>query len=483
MIYRDRELIENGITPLLLEKCIAEHQKEIVRYNMLNDYYKGEHKIKQRTFSNSSLPNNKLVCNHAAYISDMAVSYVFGEPISYSGNDIEKLNVIFTEIDEDSHNNELALDIGINGVGYELIYMSDDENPIPKLAVLNPNSTFVVVDTSVEHKPMFAVTYQVKKDINDTVLGYDIYVYTEVQKFHYLTSDISTTVNIKDTDLQDDVEDYYFDDIPIIEYKNNKNETGDFEGVLSLIDAYNLLQSDRVNDKEQLVDAFLVIIGQSLGDNEDEISETVKKLKEEKIVELDADGNAMWLTKQLNEDQVEILKKAIKSDIHEFSKVPDLTDENFVGNSSGIAMKYKLLGFENLGKTKERYFKQGLRKRLKLISNIKSKQAIKLDVNGVDIKFKRCLPIDKETLAKIAQETDGLLSWETRVKEYDSEIDVEKEKEKLDQEKKENIEQQQKAFGSYDFKEGDNNANNNDNSNNDSSDKDVSIGQSGNKNK
>lgn len=314
---------------------------------------------------------------------------------------------------------------------------------------------------------MFAVTYQVKKDINDTVIGYDVYVYTENEKLHYLTSDISSVTTIKETDLvEDDIEEYFFDDVPITEYKNNRDETGDFEKVLSLIDAYNLLQSDRVNDKEQLVDAFLVIIGQSLGDNEGEISETVKKLKEEKIIELDPDGNAMWLTKQLNEDQVEILKKAIKSDIHEFSKVPDLTDENFVGNSSGIAMKYKLIGFENLGKTKERYFKKGLRQRLKLISNIKSKQAIKLDVDEVDIKFKRCLPIDKELLAKIAQETENLLSWETRVKEYDSEIDVKEEKKRLDSEKEENMQREQKAFGSYDFKEGDNNANNKDNSNN-----------------
>ena len=484
MIYRDRELIENGITSLLLEKCIAEHQKQISRYNMLNNYYEGEHKIKQRTFSNSSLPNNKIVCNHTAYISDMAVSYVFGEPIIYSGKDTEELNKIYTKIDEDSHNNELALDISIYGKGFELIYMSNDTVPVPKLAVLNPNSTFVVADTSVEHKVMFAVTYQVKKDINDTVIGYDVYVYTENEKLHYLTSDISSITTIKETDLvEEDAEEYFFDDVPIIEYKNNRDETGDFEKVLSLIDAYNLLQSDRVNDKEQLVDAFLVIIGQSLGDTEGEISETIRKLKEEKIIELDDEGNAMWLTKQLNEDQVEILKKAIKSDIHEFSKVPDLTDENFVGNSSGIAIKYKLIGFENLGKTKERYFKKGLRQRLKLISNIKSKQAIKLDVDEVDIKFKRCLPIDKESLAQISQNTENLLSWETRVKEYDSEIDVEGEKQRLDSEKEENMQREQKAFGSYDFKEGDNNVNsNNDNSNSDSYDKDVTTRKQGSKN-
>lgn len=479
MIYRDRDLIENGITPLLLEKCITQHQLEMHRYAKLKRYYDGEHDIKKRTFTNDSLPNNKLVCNHASYITDMAVSYVFGEPISYTGKDTEKLNEIFTQIDEDSHNNELALDVSIFGRGFELVYMSDEETPTPKLAVLNPNSTFVVADTSVEHKPMFAVTYQVKKDINDTITGYDVFVYTDKEKIHYRTSDISAAVNITETDLIETKE-YYFDDIPIIEYKNNKDETGDFEKVIPLIDAYNLLQSDRVNDKEQLVDAFLVVIGQGLGDTDDEVTKTVNKLKEEKIIELDEGGDAKWLVKSLSEDQVEILKKAIKDDIHEFSKVPCLTDENFVGNSSGVAMKYKLLGLENLGKTKERYFKQGLRQRLKLMSNVKNKQAIKLDINAIDIKFKRCLPVDNELLARIAQETDGFLSWETRVKEYNPEIDVEEEKKRLEEEKKKNIEQQQQAFGSYDFKNGDDTDvnNTNDNSNSDSSNKnDTNRGQ------
>ena len=45
------------------------------------------------------------------------------------------------------------------------------------------------------------------------------------------------------------------------EYWNNARETGDFERVLPLIDAYDILQSDRVNDKQQFADALLVLTG------------------------------------------------------------------------------------------------------------------------------------------------------------------------------------------------------------------------------
>ena len=249
------------------------------------------------------------------------------------------------------------------------------------------------------------------------------------------------------------VEEHFFGGVPVIEYQNNKKIRGDYEGVITLIDAYNLLQSDRVNDKEQMVDALLAVIGASLGDTQDEQVETARLLKEMKIIELSEGGDAKWLVKGLNEEQIEVLKKSLKDDIHEFSKVPCLTDENFVGNTSGVAMKYKLLGFEQLAKTKERYFKRGIRQRLKLMANVEGVRANSIDTNSIDIIMKRSLPVDDELAAKIAQETEGFISWETRVQRFDSEIDIEEERKRLEEERQKSIEETQKAFGSYEFKE------------------------------
>ena len=449
-IIKDRDLLnEDGSVPIeLLVKCFENHNEIKLRYEKMHRYYDGMHDILNRTLSNDQLPNNKLICNHAEYISDMAIGYVFGTPISYTGDNVDELNDIFIEIDEDSHNNELALDCSICGVGYELIYMNNEEVPYPELAVLNPMSTFLVCDDTVKQKPMFGVTYSPKFDINDTLKGYEVNVYTDREIYCYLFS------NLQDRSPQEiDLDEHYFGAVPIIEYQNNKKLKGDFEGVISLIDAYNLLQSDRLNDKEQMVDALLAVVGASLGDNQDEQVETARLLKEMKIIELDEGGDAKWLVKGLNEEQTEVLKKSLKDDIHEFSKVPCLTDENFVGNTSGVAMKYKLLGFEQLGKTKERYFKKGLRQRLKLMANIENIRAKNIDTKAIDIIMKRSLPVDDELLAKIAQETEGFISWETRVQRFDSEIDIEEERKRLEEERQKSIEETQKAFGSYEFKE------------------------------
>lgn len=448
-IIKDRDLLneDGSISNKLLVKCIDAHKKLVDRYSTLNNYYDGEHKILSRTLTTESLPNNKIVANHAEYITDMATGYVFGAPITYSGDGSEELNEIFTEIDEDSHNNELALDMSVFGVGYELLYMNDDEVPYPELAVVSPLNSFLVVDSTVKQKPMFGVIYYPKYDIEGTRKGYDVNVYTDESITHYFFTDLNSL-----SPTIDEPEEHFFKDIPLVEYKNNKRLKGDFEGVITLIDAYNLLQSDRVNDKEQLVDALLAVIGANFGDNEEEIVSTAKMLKELKILELEEGGDAKWLVKNLNETETEVLKKALKDDIHEFSKVPCLTDENFVGNASGVAMKYKLLGFEQLGRTKERYFKQGLRQRLKLMSNIENIRAKNINPSNIDISMKRSLPVDDELAARIAQETEGFISWETRIKRFDGEIDIDEERKRLEEENKKKVEDQQKMFGSYDFK-------------------------------
>ena len=134
----------------------------------------------------------KIVCNHAEYITDLATGYVFGVPISYSGEGADALNINFTEIDEDSHNNELALDLSIFGRTYELIYMNTDEKPKIELASLSPLNTFLVVDTSVKEKPMFAVHYYPNITLENTIDNYTVEVYTETEKLIYEITSLQT---------------------------------------------------------------------------------------------------------------------------------------------------------------------------------------------------------------------------------------------------------------------------------------------------
>ena len=451
MIIKNRDLTfteDGSINLSMISNCIAEHLKEVPRLEKLYNYYLGKHEILKRAKSNSYCANERAVFNHAKNIVDSVIGYVFGQPISYT-NLSDEISEHLTLIDEDSHNIELATDMSIFGRSYELVYMDDElsNKPMPYLATLSPLNTFVVYDSSIRKAPMFAVTYSPNEDIKGNVVNYTVLVYTEDLILTFITKDIDDP---KLKLVSEEV--HMFGGVPIIEVSNNKQQEGDYEQVISLIDLYNILMNDRVNDKEQLVDSLLVVKGMSLGDDEEEISDTVRFIRDSRILELEqGDSDAKYLVKSMNEADIEVLKKAIIEDIHKLSHVPNMADENFVGNSSGIAMKYKLLGFENLGITKERMFKQMLRKRFKLISNIEGIRGTALDLPSISITMTRTLPIDMNERLQIVQGLEGILSLRTRIQMFDEELDIEEELKRIEEENTQRDAQMSQAFMQYDF--------------------------------
>lgn len=442
MIYRDKEDLINedgSINVTTLEDCIEEHKKSISRLKDLANYY--------------DMPlTHKLNVNHAKEIVDLATSYVFGKPVSYTDGHIEGLVDWFSEIDEDSHNYEMGKAQSIFGKAYELIYMDsldeDDKKTMPFLIDLSPMDAFIVKDTGVRHKTILGCYYTVKLNTNGQIEKYNVIAYTKDDIMTYQGTDL-TCLNLQTT------EQHYFKAVPLLELDNNKEEKGDFEDVIGLIDAYNDLQANRVKDKKQFVDRLLVLINSSLGDNEEDRQKNIDILKNGGVLELESEderqSTAQFLSQQLNESEVEVLKKSLSQDIHKIAKVPDLTDQNFAGDSSGIALQYKLFGTEQLGNQKERQFKKLLRERLRLINNALSIKNMNVDVSKVSVTMKRNLPVSLDEKLQELQGTEGSLSLETRLHRFDEDLNVEEEISRLHKEQEEKDKNMSNAFNNYLF--------------------------------
>lgn len=382
------------ITPKLAVKFMLKHSLGNERLDRLYSYYIGDHDILSR--SRGEAANNRLVCNHAKYITDCTTGYFLGSPVRYvsrSGKDISLIRDTLKRADSDTEDIDLARFGSIYGMSYEMLYITG-EGEI-HLASLDPRCAFVVYDDTVEQKPVFGVYYMPVNDNAGYRSGYRVYLCTKDT-----VTEFFTTLSFNITKTSEPYE-HFFGDVPIIEYYNNWDKQGDFEQVTSLIDAYNVLQSDRVNDKEQFIDSLLVIKGQILGDSPEEESSTFSAIKKYGVMTIDDTGDAKWLTRQFDEASVDILRRSIESDIHKFSGVPCLTDDSFSGNSSGVAMKYKLLGFEQMTKIKERYFTEGLKIRLQLISNALGVLGYaKPDVGDIQIIFTHELPKNEAEIAQ-----------------------------------------------------------------------------------
>lgn len=421
---------------------IKKHRTLSERLVRLKQYYEGQHAI-----LSEQNRKNKLVCNHAKDISDTASAYFIGNPVSYKcDQDIKLLMDAFETAGADEVDGDNGLDLSICGRSYEYIYPMEDETDLA-IKNLAPERTFMVYDDTIEQRELFAVYYYEKRDDSDKSLT--VYVAT------VLTQHYKWVLNIQNIEshqaLLEEPKLHYFDEVPVIEYLNNKMGLGDFELQIPLIDAYNALMSDRITDKEQFIDSILALYGAMLGDPDakDENGKTAKEnLKKDKILEMPKDARAEYLTRTFDEDGVEILKKAIEQDIHKFSHIPCMTDESFGGNVSGVAMEFKLLGMENITKIKTRYYKKGLRKRIRLfVGWLQKSKAQKVDISGITPTFTRAMPKNLLEISQIVANLWGKVSKKTLLSQIPFVENVDDELAAVEKESEEALKQQQELFG------------------------------------
>lgn len=450
MIKRSEDIIFNedkSINEKALVSCLKEHTESIDRFTTLKDLYDGKHAILKRSKTQTDLANNKLMINHAEYITDFATAYFMGNPIKYTfpeeetRTDDDSLLQAFRKANITQVDTELARDLSIFGIGIEYVYQDKEGNT--KSTNLDPRTAFIVVDDTVEENSLLGVHRIKKRDINNKEIG-------EILKV--ITVDTVYTYEFKNDKLSLINEELnVFNQVPIIEYWNKVNQKGDFESVISLINAYNLLQSDRVNDKEQYVDSLLVLYGTLAGDNSEEKLKTARELKRLGLLELSEGDKVEYLSKTFHEADVELLKKSIIEDIHKISKVPNLTDENFAGNSSGVAMKYKLLGLEQLAQTKEEYYRIGLKERIKLYANILNIKMISIDVDNIETTFIRSLPVNELEIAQLITYLNNVVSQKTLLSLLPFVEDVDNEIERVEEQKQNNLKLAQVSFGGYEI--------------------------------
>lgn len=449
MIKRSEGCIADGrVARDALVYCLDEHRDKCTRLDELEKYIKNEPPITERVRT-SGKANNRLIHNYARYITKMSSGYLIGAPVAYSDEKqaaaLEAVVAQYKAFDAQAVDMELAKAASKFGRAAEVLYADKDANP--RCAAVDPRSAFVVYDDTVKKRPLFGVHFSVMTKNDGTRAGYRVNVYTAQRRQLFEVTEFYALIDA--TPIKD--EEHYFGDIPVNEYWNDEDEMGDFEWVTSLIDALNVLQSDRVNDKEQFVNALLVLIGCRL--ETDAAGRTPKEqIKQDGILQLPLSGerpaDAKYLIQAMDETQVEVLKKSIKEEIHKLSMVPDLTDEKFAGNASGVAMGYKLFGFTQLIKEKERFFREALRWRLRMVAHFMGKLASpELDADAVEISFSRSLPVNEAEIASTVMQLRDLVPDELLLKQIPFVDDPKAAMEMLRAQHEESAKRQADAFG------------------------------------
>lgn len=337
--------------------AVERFEEERPRLKRLGRYFEGRHDILSRT-KRAGLPNARLPHGFPKYIAELSAGYMLAEPVQYrlKGRDreLQAFLGLCRRAADDALDMDLALNQSVYGRGVSLLYGGQEK----RLTSLDPRSAFVVCDDTVEKKPLMGILMGAE----------DTYVYTASEELVFKGG------KRRNYDCPDTVRPHGFCGVPMVEYLNNAQAQGDFEDVLPLVDAYDLLASDRVNDRGQFADAMLVltgVMGLGTASAPDDPVSAARLLRQERTLSLpDADSKAEWLVKNPVEKDIDVLRTALANDIHKFSMTPDLDDDRFAGNLSGVAIRYKLFCLERKTRIKERWFVKGLRDRARLLCGV-----------------------------------------------------------------------------------------------------------------
>ena len=202
---------------------------------------------------------------------------------------------------------------------------------------------------------------------------------------------------------------------PAIPFFVNMNHEPIFKAQLSLLDAYDSTISKMKNEVDRFNAAIILLAGKMASGDKQNLLEGKRAIFDD-LADFAEGGNlsaaVSYLTKNL-EGVINFYKEFLDRDERHFRetiKIPNMQDESFAGNQSGVAIRYKLIGLEFLVSEIEVYFRQGLEKRFELYKDIINESTLDVDWDEYEqkINWKRNLPVDDKEKVEIAAMLLGL---------------------------------------------------------------------------
>ena len=377
-IYTDYEVVDetNILKVLTNSLCVHLTNQNDIQY--LYDYYKGKQPILRREKEIRPEINNKVVENRAYEIVSFKVGYLMGQPIQYVKRSADYDDTAITELNDEMYleskavkDKKLVWWSTICGTSYRMALPNPNENDEEapfNLYVLDPRNTFVVYWTGLGNKPVMSCSIIKRKDGE-----IEFYCYTDTMFYLIVGNSILRA------------EPHLLEHNPITEYPANFARLGAFEIVLDMLDAINLVSSNRIDGIEQFVQALLVFIGADIED------EKFKQLREYGGIKIPDGSDIKYLVQELNQEQSQTLVNYMYQTVLTICGMPNRNGGSSTSDT-GVAVHIRdgWEAAENRAKDSEGLFIMSEKEFLKVIRRISSvygRNDFKL--SAVDVRFTR----------------------------------------------------------------------------------------------
>lgn len=294
--YTDAERIKSDNVVKVIGQCIGVFygNKSAIRY--LWRYYKGDQPVLYRQKVTNEDITNRIVENHSYELVQFRVGQTYGEPVQFiSRKDDERINSSVDELNDlmaDANKQEKDIKAGewqsAVGTSFKAVQRKDGDIPF-RIVAPTPMNTFVIYNRSTE-EPVLAVQELKDEDGKCYKLAF-----SDTMSFKIVDS------NVVETKL------HTYGSIPIVEFPNNHERISDIELVISMLDAINNMQSNRMDGIEQFVQSWIKFVNCEV-DEEQFAKMKLNRALVVKSINKDNKSDVDVMTQELNQTQCQVAK-------------------------------------------------------------------------------------------------------------------------------------------------------------------------------
>lgn len=385
--------------------------------------------------------DNRVSHNFHQLITDEKVAYMFTNPVLFDVSD-KKINKKITETLGDDFKSEsayLCTNATNNKVAW-LHYWIDSYDKTFQYAVVETEQCLPQFDGKLKKKLIGFYRYYeiVEKDERYNTKNYVMFEFwdnkhCEKYKFKGNLSGKGLTY------MPEAYEEFAheLEEVPFIEFKNNRNMISDLKKYKDLIDIYDKVMSGYANDLEDIQQ--LIYILENYGG--EDLKEFLGELKRYKTVKTETDANGKTngglktLSIEIPVEARNSILDILKKQIYESGQALQQDSENF-GNASGVALKFFYRKLELKAGLTQIEFEKAFNKLIRAI--MKFLKIVDWNTKTITQTWTRNMISNDLENAQIAMESKGVISDETIIKNHPWVENLEEEIKKIEIEQKEN---------------------------------------------